>query len=178
MQSDLLCDELDDITRSYDYGIVPGSATIFVRDELSGIVRLDMILLEGVMVVIEISSQVYRVCSCLPLSNTSTASKTAQNIQKMIELPFESMDNLLLAISPMFREKFQQVLFDKLESVHRSDTNNNRDNFSSLKNGNISMQAQIISGELCSASLPAEASTTQMSTQTDLEELQNWINRV
>lgn len=29
------------------------------------------------------------------------------------------MDNLLLAVSPMFRERFQIALYDKLESVHR-----------------------------------------------------------
>ncbi|KAI8332179.1 hypothetical protein EDC96DRAFT_420235, partial [Choanephora cucurbitarum] len=119
MQNNLLCDDLDEITHSYDYGIVPGSATVFVRDELSGIVKLDMTLLEGVMVVIEISSQEFRVCSCLPISNSNTAIATAQTIQKLIEVPFESMDNLLLAISPMFHARFQQVLLDKLESVHK-----------------------------------------------------------
>jgi hypothetical protein len=40
-------------------------------------------------------------------------------VQKNLEVPFESMDNLLMTISPMFRERFQQALYDKLESVHR-----------------------------------------------------------
>lgn len=44
---------------------------------------------------------------------------TTQIVQKNLEVPFESMDNLLMAISPMFRERFQQALYDKLESVHR-----------------------------------------------------------
>lgn len=30
------------------------------------------------------------------------------------------MDNLLMAVSPMFCQRFQRALYDKLESVHRS----------------------------------------------------------
>lgn len=61
MRHTLLCDELDDITHSYDYGIVPGSATVFVRDELNNIGRLDLTLLEGVMIVVEVSEEGYKV---------------------------------------------------------------------------------------------------------------------
>lgn len=57
--------------------------------------------------------------SCSPLSSTGIALTTAQIVQKNLEIPFETMDNLLMAISPLFREKFQQALYDKLESVHR-----------------------------------------------------------
>jgi hypothetical protein len=53
--------ELDSITREFDYGIVPGSATVFVRDELNGIGRLDLTLLEGVMIVLEVTDQGYKV---------------------------------------------------------------------------------------------------------------------
>ncbi|KAL9539257.1 hypothetical protein MBANPS3_010372 [Mucor bainieri] len=119
MRHALLCDELDNITRSYDYGIVPGSATVFVKDELNNIGRLDLTLLEGVMIVVEVSEEGYKVGSCSPLSSTGTALATAQIVQKNLEVPFETMDNLLMAVSPMFRERFQQALYDKLESVHR-----------------------------------------------------------
>ena len=61
MRHALLCDELDNITRSYDYGIVPGSATVFVKDELNNIGRLDLTLLEGVMIVVEVSEEGYKV---------------------------------------------------------------------------------------------------------------------
>jgi hypothetical protein len=61
MRHRLLCDELDDIAHSYDYGIVPGSATVFVKDELNNIGRLDLTLLEGVMVVVEVSEEGYKV---------------------------------------------------------------------------------------------------------------------
>ncbi|CAO3655926.1 unnamed protein product [Mucor fragilis] len=119
MRHALLCDELDNITRSYDYGIVPGSATVFVKDELNNIGRLDLTLLEGVMIVVEVSEEGYKVGSCSPLSSTGTSLATAQIVQKNLEVPFETMDNLLMAVSPMFRERFQQALYDKLESVHR-----------------------------------------------------------
>lgn len=36
-----------------------------------------------------------------------------------MEKPFESMENLLMTISPIFRERFQQALFDKLQSVQQ-----------------------------------------------------------
>lgn len=61
----------------------------------------------------------WKVGSCSPLSSTGTALATAQIVQKNLEIPFETMDNLLMAVSPMFRERFQQALYDKLESVHR-----------------------------------------------------------
>ena len=43
-------------------GIVPGSATIFVLDEIEALGRLDLTLLEGVMIVVEVNSQGYKVC--------------------------------------------------------------------------------------------------------------------
>ncbi|CAO3627272.1 unnamed protein product [Mucor hiemalis] len=109
--------ELDSITREFDYGIVPGSATVFVRDELNGIGRLDLTLLEGVMIVLEVTDQGYKVTSCSPLCNVDPALSTAQTVQAHLEAPFESMENLLMTISPMFRDRFQQALFDKLQSV-------------------------------------------------------------
>lgn len=45
-------------------------------------------------------------------------------VQKNLEIPFETMDNLLMAVSPMFRERFQQALYDKLESVHTAQPSN------------------------------------------------------
>ncbi|KAG2194908.1 uncharacterized protein EV154DRAFT_520062 [Mucor mucedo] len=118
MRHSLLSDELDDITHAYDYGIVPGSATVFVRDEINNIGRLDLTLLEGVMIVVEVSIEGYKVASCSPLSNTKDAMLAAQVVQRNLELLFETMDNLLMAVSPLFRERFQQALYEKLESVH------------------------------------------------------------
>ncbi|KAG0744997.1 hypothetical protein G6F23_004752 [Rhizopus arrhizus] len=119
MRFSSLSAELDAITREFDYGIVPGSATVFVRDEANGIGRLDLTLLEGVMIVVEVTDQGYRVTSCSPLCNVDPALSTAHNIQNHLEKPFESMENLLMTISPIFRERFQQALFDKLQSVQQ-----------------------------------------------------------
>lgn len=62
--------ELDSITKEFDYGIVPGSATVFVRDELNGIGRLDLTLLEGVMIVLEVTDQGYKVTNLKPENPT------------------------------------------------------------------------------------------------------------
>ncbi|ORE11442.1 hypothetical protein BCV72DRAFT_301017 [Rhizopus microsporus var. microsporus] len=117
MRFSSLSAELDAITKEFDYGIVPGSATVFVRDEVNNIGRLDLTLLEGVMIVVEVTDQGYRVTSCSPLCNVDPALSTAQNVQAHLEHNFETMENLLMTISPMFRERFQQALYDKLQSV-------------------------------------------------------------
>ncbi|CEP14295.1 hypothetical protein [Parasitella parasitica] len=111
--------ELDAITREFDYGIVPGSATVFVKDEVNGIGRLDLTLLEGVIIVLEVTDQGYKVTSCSPLCNVDPALSTAHTVQAHLESPFESMENLLMTISPMFRDRFQQELFSKLQSVQQ-----------------------------------------------------------
>lgn len=53
--------ELDKLLYNYDYGIVPGSATIFVRDEVQKTVKMDLTLLENIMVIIEITNEGYKV---------------------------------------------------------------------------------------------------------------------
>lgn len=58
-----------------------------------------------------------QVTSCSPLYNVDPALSTAQTVQAHLEAPFESMENLLMTISPMFRARFQQALYDKLQSV-------------------------------------------------------------
>ncbi|KAI9263667.1 hypothetical protein BY458DRAFT_556946 [Sporodiniella umbellata] len=119
MRFESLGAELDAITKEFDYGIVPGSATVFVRDETNGIGRLDLTLLEGVMIIVEVTDQGYRITSCSPLCSVDPALSTAQTVQSQLERPFETMENLLMTVSPMFREKFQQALFDKLQSVQQ-----------------------------------------------------------
>ncbi|KAI8991435.1 hypothetical protein BDF20DRAFT_909217 [Mycotypha africana] len=119
MRLSSLGEELDAITHEFDYGIVPGSATVFVKDEANGIGRLDLTLLEGVMIVLEVTDQGYKVTSCSPLCNMDPALSTAQLVQAHLETPFESMENLLMTISPMFRDRFQQELYNKLQSVQQ-----------------------------------------------------------
>ncbi|KAI9318789.1 hypothetical protein BX666DRAFT_1843501, partial [Dichotomocladium elegans] len=109
--------ELDAITRDYDYGIVPGSATIFMIDEKEGIGRLDLTLLEGVMVVIEVGDQGFKVTSYSPLYSGTTVMATTQTIVSHLNRPFESMENLLMTISPMFTQRFHELLYQKLQTV-------------------------------------------------------------
>ncbi|KAG2230275.1 hypothetical protein BDF21DRAFT_447118 [Thamnidium elegans] len=150
MRHALLCDELDDIIRSYDYGIVPGSATVFVKDEVNNMGRLDLTLLEGVMIVVEVSEKGYKVASCSPLSNATVAITTSKTVQRNLEIMFDTMDNLLMAVSPIFCQRFQQALYDKLESVHKT---------------NIPSSTQEPTLDL-----------DQTISQQVLEELQNWMH--
>lgn len=74
------------------------------------------------------------------------ALSTAQTIQAHLEAPFESMENLLMTISPMFRDRFQQALYDKLQivqaqqqlgsstSLYDKTTNSEHDPFDELNN--------------------------------------------
>ncbi|KAI8382921.1 hypothetical protein BD560DRAFT_444048 [Blakeslea trispora] len=124
MRFSSLSAELDAITREFDYGIVPGSATVFVRDEVNHLGRLDLTLLEGVMIIVEVTDQGYKVTSCSPLSNVESALSTAQTVQAHLEAPFESMETLLMTISPMFRDRFQQELYSKLHTVQQQQQGN------------------------------------------------------
>ncbi|KAI8146970.1 hypothetical protein BJV82DRAFT_498713, partial [Fennellomyces sp. T-0311] len=95
----------------FDYGIVPGSATVFVRDKIQNMGRLDLTLLEGVLVVIDVTEATgYMVTSCSALSSAGLSVSTARNVQSHTNAPFESMESLLLAISPMFCQRFQELL--------------------------------------------------------------------
>jgi hypothetical protein len=61
MRASSLSEELESITKDYDFGIVPGSAAIFVKDEENYIGRLDLTILEGILVIIEVDDQGYKV---------------------------------------------------------------------------------------------------------------------
>ncbi|KAL1936254.1 hypothetical protein VTP01DRAFT_388 [Rhizomucor pusillus] len=113
-----LSEELQAITQDYDYGIVPGSATIFVLDESEGVGRLDLTLLEGVMIVVEVTDAGYKVTSHSPLCNGPATLTATQTIMAHLNQPFESMENLLMTISPMFCQRFQEALYERLQSVH------------------------------------------------------------
>ncbi|CDS04830.1 hypothetical protein LRAMOSA07360 [Lichtheimia ramosa] len=119
MRLPTLSEELDAITHNYDYGIVPGSATVFVHDELEGIGRLDLTLLEGVMIVIEVGDQGYKITSYSPLHSGSTTIAATQAVVANVNRPFETMESLLMTISPMFLQRFQEVLYQKLDNVRQ-----------------------------------------------------------
>ncbi|KAI8096703.1 uncharacterized protein BX664DRAFT_291747 [Halteromyces radiatus] len=120
MRFDSLSEELQSITKDYDYGIVPGSAAVFVKDEVMGIGRLDLTLLEGIMIVIEVSNEGYKIASSSPLSEDPVTLAAADQVQACVDQQiFETMENLLMTASPLFRERFQATLYDKLEKVQQ-----------------------------------------------------------
>lgn len=55
--------------------------------------------------------------SCAPLTSSSLAIATAQNVQAHIAKNFESMESLLITLSPLFCQRFQDTLFSKLQGV-------------------------------------------------------------
>ncbi|KAI7905655.1 uncharacterized protein BX663DRAFT_468343 [Cokeromyces recurvatus] len=180
-----LSEELDAMTKEFDYGIVPGSAAVFVNDEINGIGRLDLTLLEGVMIVLEVNDQGYKVTSCSPLCNVDPAISAAQTVEAHLERPFESMENLLMTISPMFREKFQQELYNKLQNVQQQQTNIISMQHPSLYNNTTNTHIpynNATATTTTTTTTPITATTTTTTTNlTDdstnsLENLNNWIN--
>ncbi|GAB5586983.1 hypothetical protein Unana1_01883 [Umbelopsis nana] len=124
MRATSLSEELDSITKDYDFGIVPGSAAIFVKDEENYLGRLDLTILEGILVIIEVDDQGYKVLSCQPLYSIETTKSVFEHIESIMYKPFETMESLLMSISPMFRQKFQEALYNKLADINDTSNNN------------------------------------------------------
>ncbi|ORZ23204.1 hypothetical protein BCR42DRAFT_404238 [Absidia repens] len=120
MRFGTLAEELNSITKDYDYGIVPGSAAVFVKDEVMGIGRLDLTLLESVIVVIEVSRQGYKIASSSPLSHDPKTLAAAERVQSCVDREcFDTMENLLMTASPLFHDRFQASLYDKLDNAQQ-----------------------------------------------------------
>jgi hypothetical protein len=121
------------------------------------------------------------------------ALSTAQTVQAHLEAPFESMENLLMTISPMFRERFQQALYDKLQSVQAQQQLSTNSNTHPLSLQNPNASSTIQQQQLFSNSDP-HLTTTSNSTNNNnntnnnndiqnlrdgsnpFDELNNWIN--
>lgn len=43
-----------------------------------------------------------------------------QLVQQHMETLFDSMENLLIKISPLFKDKFQKMLDDNLNGIHKT----------------------------------------------------------
>lgn len=52
---------LDCICHDYDYGIVPNSVTVFVRDKVENVGRFELTLLEGILLIIDAFEDGFRV---------------------------------------------------------------------------------------------------------------------
>ncbi|SAL98268.1 hypothetical protein [Absidia glauca] len=112
MQFSTLNKELDAVCTNYDYGIVPGSVTVFARDSIAVVGKLELTLLEGIMVIIEISGEGSMVTSCTPLLNTPISPSSLKLVQDHLEYTFDTIDKLLMTISPIFAQRF----LDKIQS--------------------------------------------------------------
>ncbi|ORX49442.1 hypothetical protein DM01DRAFT_1325612 [Hesseltinella vesiculosa] len=188
-----LLEELDAITKDYDYGIVPGSAAVFVKDEIMGIGRLDMTLLEGVMIVIELSDKGFMIASCTPLTDDSNTLEAAERIQEFVDKRwFETMEDLLMTASPLFQQRFQATLYNKLQqaqqhqidhdgsltsdltSIHPSSAS---PTFYSLQSSSPTMSPGFVASS-CVSGDPAFPSHDDTSTQRQdfIDELNQWIH--
>ena len=93
-------------------------------------------------------------------------------MQDKLDVPFETMDNLLMAVSPKFCQRFQKALLDKLESVHQ----NHQIAIDSYEN-ELSLQPHLTN--IPSPSVQNSASLNEEQQlhldQDMLNELHNWI---
>lgn len=71
-----------------------------------------------------------KVTSFSPLSNDETAVLGAQRVQSCMSTTFETMESLLMAISPMFCQRFREVLYQKLQAVHEQQQQQSSDDTS------------------------------------------------
>ncbi|KAI9283777.1 hypothetical protein BC943DRAFT_327033 [Umbelopsis sp. AD052] len=142
MRAASLSEELDSITKDYDFGIVPGSAAIFVKDEENFIGRLDLTILEGILVIIEVDDQGYKVLSCSPIYSFETTKSVLEHIEATLYKPFETMESLLMTISPMFQAKFQEALYNKLANINAPSTSNDQQPQGNHSQGNQSHMSQ------------------------------------
>lgn len=52
-----------------------------------------------------------------------TTKPVVDHIETILYKPFETMESLLMSISPMFREKFQEALYNKLANINSEPSN-------------------------------------------------------
>ncbi|KAI9303069.1 hypothetical protein BJ944DRAFT_241777 [Cunninghamella echinulata] len=108
----ILNQELNNINKKYNYGLMPDSITIFVRDSINKICKMELILLEGILVIIEASLEGYMVLSCTPLYKNSQGevNNALILVNSHIDEKFDTLDKLLITISPLFADRFIQHL--------------------------------------------------------------------
>ncbi|CAO3639803.1 unnamed protein product [Cunninghamella blakesleeana] len=110
MHFSTLNEELNSLDKKYDYGVMPNSITVFVRDSINKTGKIELTLLEGIMIIIEASLQGYMVLSCTPLFKDSNIKNALAIVNSHLEETFDTMDKLLITISPLFADRFIQKL--------------------------------------------------------------------
>jgi hypothetical protein len=66
-----------------------------------------------------------QVLSCSPIYSLETTKSVLENIESTLFKPFETMESLLMFISPMFQAKFQEALYNKLADINEPSSSNN-----------------------------------------------------
>ncbi|CAO3596272.1 unnamed protein product [Absidia cylindrospora] len=110
---------LDDICTEYDYGIVAGSVTVFIRDSIENYGRFELTILEGILLIIDAFEDGFMVTQCTPLVDTPTISDSLKLVQNQLEKKFDTLNKLLLAISPHFSQHY----WDKIQTITPTLTN-------------------------------------------------------
>jgi len=99
-------------------------------DETRGTGEVELELLEGTVVVVEVSDRGFQIISAKPAApptqnNSSVPSVDPPSwdgmasVQAVVGHPFETMESLLMATSPKFRESFRGQLFARLIELKR-----------------------------------------------------------
>ncbi|ORZ25061.1 hypothetical protein BCR42DRAFT_399302 [Absidia repens] len=118
MRFEALDKKLDAICKDYDYGIVPGSVTVYIRDRVQNTGRMELTILEGIMLIIDAFDEGFMVTSCTPFIDSPTMANSLKLVQDHLQYMFDTMDNLLMTISPLFAQRF----LDKIQTTCISPT--------------------------------------------------------
>jgi Protein of unknown function (DUF727) len=65
-----------------------------------------------------------------------------EHIEATLYKPFETMESLLMSISPMFQVKFQEALYNKLANINAPSNSNNQQRQENLGQGNQQPMSQ------------------------------------
>ncbi|CAO3636915.1 unnamed protein product [Cunninghamella echinulata] len=117
---------------------------------------MELILLEGILVIIEASLEGYMVLSCTPLfKNSQEVNNALILVNSHIDEKFDTLDKLLITISPLFADRFIQHLQSSFTSspipisssllpsssssttTATTNNNNNNNNNNNSNNNNI-----------------------------------------
>ncbi|ORZ24747.1 hypothetical protein BCR42DRAFT_403566 [Absidia repens] len=104
---------LDDICTEYDYGIVSGSVTVFIRDSVENYGRFELTILEGILLIIDAFEDGFMITQCTPLFDTPTISDSLKLVQDQLEKKYDTLNKLLLTISPHFSQRY----WDKIQTI-------------------------------------------------------------
>lgn len=84
-----------------------------------------------------------QVLSCSPIYSFETTKSVLEHIEATLYKPFETMESLLMSISPMFQTKFQEALYNKLANINGSSSDSdNQQRQENLSQGNQQPMSQ------------------------------------